>query len=364
MNHKTLLQLLIFLTQTTSINQPPKTNPKPKEKATMPQLVGKEIGPRGYGLMNMTWRSDPIPDEQAFEAMRTALANGVNFWNGGELYGTPEVNSMTLLHRYFEKYPEDADKVVISIKGGGSRENSMVPDSSPENIRASLDTIISQLGPRKKLDVFECARRDASVPLEVTYGVIDKEYVQTGKLGGICLSEVSAETIREIAKLTKIVGVEVELSLFSTDVLENGVAQACADLGVPLIAYSPLGRGMLSGQFKSAADIPTTDFRHHMPRFQPGNFEINLKLASQVEDLAAKKGCTPSQLALGWVNAVARRPGMPVIIPIPGSTTAKRVAENSKMVDLTDAEMDELEATLAQFQVAGKRYPDGAPMHQ
>lgn len=325
----------------------------------MAQIAGRQVGPRGFGLMNFTWRSDPVPDEQAFETMRAALANGMNFWNGGEFYGTPEVNSMTLLKRYFDKYPEDADKVVISIKGGMRPDLS--PDGSPENIRRSLNFILEKLGGRK-VDVFECARRDPNVPLETTFGVIE-EYIKTGKVGGLCLSEVSAATIHEAAKITTIAGVEVELSLFSTDVLSNGVAAACAEHNIPLIAYSPLGRGMLTGRFKSAADIPSTDFRRHLPRFQPENFDTNLQLVRQVEDLAAKKGCTPAQLALGWLNSLSRRPGMPTIIPIPGSTTVDRVTENAKLVDLTDQEMADIDATLAKFEVAGSRYGEGHPVN-
>ncbi|KAM0329984.1 hypothetical protein ACHAQA_004153 [Verticillium albo-atrum] len=327
----------------------------------MPQLVGQEVGAHGFGLMGFTWRAHPIGDEQAFEAMRAAIANNMTFWNGGEFYGTPDANSLTLLNRYFEKYPEDADKVVLSIKGGLSA--GFKPDGSPEGIRRSLDNSIAQLGGRKKLDIFESARRDPNTPLDVTLGIIDKEYVQTGKLGGISLSEVSAATIHEAVKITKIVGVEVELSLFSTDVLTNGIAAACAEHGIPLIAYSPVGRGMLTGQLKSIDDLPEGDMRRHLPRFQPETFGINLELAKQVEQMAAKKGVTPAQLALGWCRALSRRPGMPTIIPIPGTTSASRVEENAKLVDLSDAEMEDIDATLAKFDVAGGRYPDGVPMN-
>ena len=175
--------------------------------------------------------------------MRAALKNGCNFWNGGEFYGTPEYNSMTLLERYFTKYPEDADKVVLSIKGAAGSNGAQL-DASPEGIRRSLDNVIKQLNGKKKVDIFECSRRDAKVPLEVTFGVLQKEYIDTGKLGGISLSEVRADTIHEAVKITKIVAVEVELSLFATDVLTNGVAAACAQYGIPLIAYSPMSRGV------------------------------------------------------------------------------------------------------------------------
>ena len=178
----------------------------------MPELVGKQIGPIGYGMMGLTWRENPCSQEQAFETMHAALRNGCNFWNGGSIYGPPHYNSLVLLDRYFEKYPEDADKVVISIKGG-VRENGTVPDGSPENTRRSLDECLDQLKGRKKLDMFEFARRDPNVPMSVTFKVLEEEYVKTGKLGGISLSEVRAETIHEAVKHTKVVAVEVELSL-------------------------------------------------------------------------------------------------------------------------------------------------------
>lgn len=158
----------------------------------------------------MTWHEPLAPEDQAFEAMRTALKNGLNFWNAGEIYGTPEYNSMHLLERYFAKYPEDAEKVVLSVKGAYGGHSI---DASPEGIRRSIDNCINILKGRKKIDIFECARRDPNTPLEVTFGVMDKEYVQTGKIGGIGLSEVKASTIHEAVKITKIAAIEIELSL-------------------------------------------------------------------------------------------------------------------------------------------------------
>lgn len=140
----------------------------------MPTLVGKEIGSTGYGLMGLTWRHEPPSEEQAFAAMKAALNNGMNFWNGGEFYGPPDANSLVLLERYFAKYPEDADKVVLSIKGGIGAKGGL-PDGSPENTRRTIDTCIAQLKGRKKIDIFEFARRDQNVPMETTFGVIEKE---------------------------------------------------------------------------------------------------------------------------------------------------------------------------------------------
>ncbi|KAI1276925.1 voltage-gated shaker-like K+ channel, subunit [Xylaria sp. FL0933] len=329
----------------------------------MPYIHGKEVGPVGFGLMGLTWRAAPCPQEQAFEAMRAALANGSNFWNGGEFYGPPEYNSLVLLERYFEKYPEDAEKVVLSIKGGVNPETYRI-DASPENTRRSLDTCIAQLKGRKKIDLFEFGRRDPNVSMAETFRLIQEEYVNTGKLGGIMLSEVRAQTIHEAVKCTRVAAVEVEVSLFSTDIFENGVAAACAQYDIPVVAYSPIGRGMLTGKIKSLDDIKDALFRSfELPRFQPGNFETNLRLVKQVEEIAKVKNCTPAQLAINWTRAMSRRPGMPTIVPIPGATTVERVDENSKVVDLTDEELMRIDAVLAEFTPAGERYGASIPMN-
>ncbi|OIW35547.1 putative pyridoxal reductase [Coniochaeta ligniaria NRRL 30616] len=331
----------------------------------MPQINGQKVGPIGYGLMGLSWRPDPPTDDVAFACMRAALEAGANFWNGGEIYRTPSGdNSATLLSRYFAKYPEDADRVILSIKGavGDPAKGVMRPDGSPEEIGRSIETTLSQLGGTKKqIELFEAARIDRSKPLSVTLGAI-KSYVDRGLVGGISLSEVSAATIHEAVKIAKVEAVEVELSMWSTDVLTNGVAAACAEHGIPLVAYSPLGRGMLAGRYKSPTDLPEGDFRRHMPRFHPDNFAVNLQLVSQVEALAARKGCTPAQLAIAWVRAVGSRPGMPVVIPLPGGSTPERVAENMKIVELTGAEWEEISETLKKFDVRGTRYPEGMPI--
>ncbi|KAI1121455.1 aldo/keto reductase [Nemania abortiva] len=328
----------------------------------MVQIMGKEVGPTGFGLMGFTWRANPCSKEQAFAAMREAVQQGNVFWNGGEFYGTPQYNSMTLLDEYFQKYPEDADKVVLSIKGG-SNLTTHRPDGSPEGTRRSIDNCLRQLNGKKKMDIFEFARRDQEADMKLTFDTVQKEYIDTGKVGGISLSEVRAETIHEAVKHAKIVACEVELSLFATDVLHNGVAAACKQYGIPLVAYSPIGRGFLTGQIKKYEDIPADSILKRMPRFQPGgNFENNIKLVHQVDEFAKKKGCTPAQLAISWVRALNGRPDMPTIIPIPGATTAERVKENAQVVELSDAEMDAIDKILDGFKPIGRRYPDAVPI--
>lgn len=191
----------------------------------------------------LTWREHPQSQEKSIEALKSTFKYNVNFWNGGELYGPPNANSLQLLNAYFTKYPEDADKIVLSIKGCLDLSK-MAPDGTEEGVKKSIDNCLKVLDGKKKLDLFEAARVDPNVPIEDTIGYI-KAYVDAGKVGGICLSEVSAESIRRAAKVAKIAGVEVEFSMFSTDILENGIAKACAELDIPIIAYSPLGRGFL-----------------------------------------------------------------------------------------------------------------------
>ncbi|KAL4863365.1 hypothetical protein BDV12DRAFT_189718 [Aspergillus spectabilis] len=284
----------------------------------MPEIVGKQIGPT------------PPPQEQAFATLRAAIANGL---------------------------PRVAEKVVLSIKGGVNPETHQL-DASPENTRRTLDDCIAQLKGRKKFDMFEFGRRDPNVPLEVAFGVIDKEYVQTGKIGGIALSEVRGETIHEAVKYTKIVAVEAELSMFTPDILDNGVAAACAQYGIPIVAYSPIGRGMLTGQLKKYSDLPKDSLllQFDFPRFQQENFENNLQLVSKVEEIAAKKGCTPAQLAISWTIALSRRLKT-MIVPIPGSSTPERVEENSKIVEVSDEELDQIDAILKIFTPAGDSHP-------
>jgi pyridoxine 4-dehydrogenase len=227
----------------------------------MPELVNKQVGPVGFGLMGkhhsltfpsrlsiltrpgLTWRQNPPPQSQSFDAMRTALSRGANFWNGGELYGSQERNSLHLLNEYFTKHPEDAEKIVLSIKGG-LLPGELRPDGSQKNVKRSIDECLKVLDGKKSLDLFECARVDPKTPIEDTVGYI-AEYVKAGKLGGISLSEVGANTIRKAHAVHPIAAVEVEFSLWVTDILENGVAATCAELGIPIVAYSPLGRGFL-----------------------------------------------------------------------------------------------------------------------
>ena len=166
--------------------------------------------------------------------MRAALSAGCNLWNGGKFYGpSPHGNSLALLRRYFTRYPADADRAVLNING--ALGPGMVPNGNPEFVRQSVDRCLETLDGKGKIDMFECARRDPDTPLEVTLTTLE-ELVKEGKIGGVALSEVNANTIRAAAKITRIVAVEIEISLFCTDPLSNGITTACAELGILIIA--------------------------------------------------------------------------------------------------------------------------------
>lgn len=173
----------------------------------------------------------------------------MRLWSGADFYGTPEHNSLTLIKAYFTKYPEDADKVVIVIKGGVDN-TTLKPDGSAEGTRRSIQNIVEQLGGKKKLDIWNPGRRDPNVPLAETFKAA-QEFIDAGKLGGIALSEVNSKTLREGAEITKLALCELELSMFTTDLLHNGVGATCAEFGIPVMAYSPIGRGVSAYLFAS-----------------------------------------------------------------------------------------------------------------
>ncbi|KAI4270207.1 MAG: hypothetical protein LQ337_006825 [Flavoplaca oasis] len=321
-------------------------------------IHGKDVGHTGYGMMNLTWRTTQIPDAQAFSTLNAALATNTTFWNGGEFYGPPHANSLHLLARYFNAHPTAAPRVTLSIKGGGIPNGPMRIDGSRANIGRSIDECLSILStcPKKTIDIFEPGRIDANVPLSETISAI-AEYVAEGKVGGISLSEVDAPTIRQAHAIHPISAVEVELSLHTPDILTNGVASTCAELGIPIVAYSPLGRGLLTSQINTVSDIDADDIRHHLPRFAPGALEANAKVSLELQKVAERKGVTTAQVAMAWVRSWSGRDGMGEILPIPGATTKERVEENAVDVVLSKEEWEEVERLRKGLKVLGGRYP-------
>jgi pyridoxine 4-dehydrogenase len=329
---------------------------------TTTKLVNKTIGTTGYGLMGLTWRPKPQPIEDSIAVMKAALEKGSNFWNGGVFYGTPEYNSLHLLNAYFTKYPEDASKVVISIKGGADVANHFAPTGTRDFLRKEIDECLKILDGKCKIDIFECARVDQNTPIEDTIRYLT-EMVEEGKIGGIGMSECAAKTIQRAASAGTIASVEVEFSLFSTDILTNDVAKVCAEHNIPVVAYSPLSRGFLTGQLRSFDDLPEDDMRRAFPRFSPENFGNNLKLVNEVEKVAKAKGCTPGNVAIAWIKALSGHNGLPTIIPIPGTTTLPRLEENMTDVTLSESDMKTLEEAVQKCEIIGNRYHAATEAH-
>jgi pyridoxine 4-dehydrogenase len=337
----------------------------------MSSLAGKPITNNGIGMMSrhfcyytrrkrltalgFTRPNDPTPDDVAFRVLRAALANGANVWNGADFYGTPDANSLHLLNRYFTKYPEDAEKVVLCIKSGVTISTFAV-DGSPEGMRNLVDNANKILDGKKFIDIFGCARTDPKVPVETTVKALG-QLIKEGKIGGIQLSEVSADTIRRAAKVHKIDMVEAEASLWSTEIFTNGVAETCGELGIVIEAHTPLGAGILTGKIQSSEDMGT-DHHKFFPRFQGESFQKNLELVEELKKFAKIKGCSPAQLAISWIKSYNGKPGMPFIVPIAGASSEERVQENCMTIKLGEDDLTKIKSILDSFPVVGARYPE------
>lgn len=323
----------------------------------MATILNRQINPVGFGLMGLTRPGAPMPQEQAFAAMNAALEHGANYWNGGEFYGTPERNSLHLLNEYFTRYPEKASKVTLAIKGARVPGPGVVAwDGSKKGVRRSVNECLRILGGKKSLDIFECARVDPNTPIEETITALGL-LVKEGKIKGIGLSEVKEDTIRRAAKVHAITQVEVELSLWSPNILHNGVARACAELQIPIIAYAPLSRGGLVATLpEDSQDLPPHLQRY--PRFQGEALAANRRLTQQVQELATRLGYTVPQVAIGWVRAQSGRNGNGVIVPLPGAEKPEWVAENCKVIELKEEDLRILDDIMNRNSITGARYAD------
>lgn len=321
-------------------------------------IAGREIGATGFGLLGFTWRYDPSTsypnDDKAFTAMKTALEHGANFWNTGDFYGdtpTDRFANLKLIRRYFDKYPEDADKVFLSVKGGNDPV-ALQPDGTAESIARTIENTKNILGKSKRLDMFTLSRV-GKVPIEESVKAID-EHIKKGDINSYCLSETAASTIRRAHKIRPVDAIEIEVSLWSREAEFNGVMATCKELGIPVIAYSPVGRGLLSGRYKCRDDLPVG--LKLLDRVQENVWDANMRVVAKTKEIADRNGCTPAQVALSWLRMLSDDAEHPVIVPIPGSTSAARVAENSTHVNLQASDFEELQAFLESYSPIGGRY--------
>ncbi|XP_015887055.3 probable aldo-keto reductase 2 [Ziziphus jujuba] len=309
---------------------------------------GLEVSALGLGCMGMSaFYGPPKPESDMISLIHHAINSGVTFLDTSDIYG-PFTNEILLgkaLKDGVSKKVELATKFGIRYSDGKKEIR-----GDPQYVRAACEASLKRLGV-DSIDLYYQHRIDTRVPIEVTVGEL-KKLVEEGKIKYIGLSEASAATIRRAHAVHPITAVQLEWSLWSRDV-EEDIIPTCRELDIGIVAYSPLGRGFLSSGPKLLDELSKEDFRKHLPRFQPENLEHNKTIFERVNEMAARKGCTPSQLALAWVHHQGND-----VCPIPGTTKIENFNQNigALSVKLTPEEKAELEALASVDAVKGDRY--------
>jgi aryl-alcohol dehydrogenase-like predicted oxidoreductase len=311
---------------------------------------GLEVSALGLGCMGMSFAYGHPDDAASLRVLRRALDLGISFWDTAELYGP--FSNEELIGRMLKEVPRQ--RVTIATKFAwrfGPHGEQLALDSSPAQVRRSLEGSLRRLG-TDHLDLYYQHRLDPAVPIEETVGALG-DLVREGKVRFIGLSEVGPAIVRRAHAVHPLSVVQSEYSLWERGV-EEKLLPVLRELGIGLVAYSPVGRGFLTGRIKSPEDLEASDWRRSNPRFQPENLAHNLSLVQAVQQIAAAHEATPAQVALAWLL----RRGSD-IVPIPGTKHVRYLEENAQAVGLALPEevWGELERALASFAVAGERYP-------
>jgi aryl-alcohol dehydrogenase-like predicted oxidoreductase len=298
---------------------------------------------------------------EAVSTIHRALDLGVTFLDTADMYG-PFTNEQLVGRAIAGR----RDEVVLATKFGNERRadgTRLGINGRPGYVHSAVDASLQRLGV-DVIDLYYQHRVDTSVPVEDTWGAL-KELVEAGKIRHAGISEAAPETIRRAHAVQPVTAVQTEYSLWTRDPEDNGVLATCAELGIGFVAYSPLGRGFLSGQIRSIDDLDPDDFRRHNPRFQGAAFQQNLQLVDRVREIADERGVTPGQLALAWVMARSDRDGAPTIVPIPGTKRVRYLEENAAAADveLTEDELRRIDEAAPVGATAGDRYPDMTGVH-
>lgn len=311
-----------------------------------------EVSAQGLGCMGMSEFYGAGDDAESVATIHRALDLGVTLLDTADMYG-PFVNEELV----GKAIKDRRDQVQLATKFGNKRGPNgerLGIDGSPDYVRRCVDDSLRRLGV-DVIDLWYQHRVDPSTPIEDTVGAM-AEQVQAGKVRFLGLSEAGPDTIRRANAVHPITAVQTEFSLWTRD-LETAVLPTLRELGIGLVAYSPLGRGFLTGQIRSVADLPADDFRRHNPRFAEGNLEANLKIVELVEQIAQEKGCTPGQLALAWVMAQGED-----VVPIPGTKRRTYLEQNAAAADVELTADDLARIADALPEPAGDRYPDMTPI--